>query len=466
MSMRIFLLLSFTVAATGCTKTNPNLCCTTEAGCASIGIPVGSDCASGLVCRGNQCIAESCGTSSDCDAAAPYCKTTCVEACTEDTQCPGFGDDVANIYCVSGGCVACRQNADCPANENVCDAGSCRGCMKNSECASAVCNTISATCAAETSVMYATPDGAASGACTQTEPCTATFALASATAARAIVKLANGTYDGFIFDISDGRVVTVVGDQSTLKNSGSPAGIKSSTLRMRDVTWDQTQMHCLPTVGGMIPTVELDNVTFLSTAYLLASNCNLIIRNSHVLSENNGPIVTCNAGSTCLIDSTVFDQSPMGVFEHSTLTMTNCVFTNAGTNGALEYAGLDDNSSNSISFSTFYNSKLACVRGTNQFQLSSNIFVNALPGAPIDTVTGSGCTHAYSLVTPQTTSIGATDKLNLDPLFAAPTTADFHLQPGSLAIDAANPTSTLGTDFDGIARPQGAARDMGAFEHH
>jgi hypothetical protein len=38
------------------------------------------------------------------------------------------------------------------------------------------------------------------------------------------------------------------------------------------------------------------------------------------------------------------------------------------------------------------------------------------------------------------------------------------LLPGSPAIDAADPKSTVDVDQRGVSRPQGARRDMGAFE--
>ncbi|MBN1669794.1 MAG: right-handed parallel beta-helix repeat-containing protein [Kiritimatiellae bacterium] len=54
--------------------------------------------------------------------------------------------------------------------------------------------------------------------------------------------------------------------------------------------------------------------------------------------------------------------------------------------------------------------------------------------------------------------------LTADPLFANPDTADFRLRPGSPAIDAGAPLAEVGTDFEGTARPQGAAWDIGAYE--
>jgi hypothetical protein len=50
-----------------------------------------------------------------------------------------------------------------------------------------------------------------------------------------------------------------------------------------------------------------------------------------------------------------------------------------------------------------------------------------------------------------------------DPLLASPTTFDFHLKSGSAAIDHGVVTEAT-FDFDGNARPQGAAFDIGAYE--
>ncbi len=59
-----------------------------------------------------------------------------------------------------------------------------------------------------------------------------------------------------------------------------------------------------------------------------------------------------------------------------------------------------------------------------------------------------------------------TDSLNVDPRLANLSLAnpDFHLQPGSPAIDAGVTISGLATDFDGIPRPQGSAFDIGAYQ--
>ena len=56
-----------------------------------------------------------------------------------------------------------------------------------------------------------------------------------------------------------------------------------------------------------------------------------------------------------------------------------------------------------------------------------------------------------------------TGNVNADPKFANTGTLNLRLVPGSPAIDAGI-TSGISTDFDGVARPKGAAFDIGAFE--
>jgi hypothetical protein len=53
-----------------------------------------------------------------------------------------------------------------------------------------------------------------------------------------------------------------------------------------------------------------------------------------------------------------------------------------------------------------------------------------------------------------------------DPHFVNSREKDFHLLPGSAAIDKGIPLSDVSYDKDGIKRPQGAAPDLGAFEYH
>jgi hypothetical protein len=78
-------------------------------------------------------------------------------------------------------------------------------------------------------------------------------------------------------------------------------------------------------------------------------------------------------------------------------------------------------------------------------------------------VMGTTCTLSHNILYPFTGTVGT--NIVADPLFVNAAAGDYHLDGASPAVDAAVPGDIVpSADYDGAARPQGAAPDIGAFE--
>jgi len=81
---------------------------------------------------------------------------------------------------------------------------------------------------------------------------------------------------------------------------------------------------------------------------------------------------------------------------------------------------------------------------------------NIIYGSPTDIIYGNEYSMAQNPVVEH--------NYTSDPLFVNSTAADFHLYPGSSAINAGLTLPEVTTDFDGVRRPQGIGYDIGAYE--
>lgn len=462
--MSKLLLLGLLVIA--CTKPNPNRCCTDEADCAAAELPVGSTCATGLVCRGNQCIAEPCSASNECEASAPYCVAEfCAESCTDDAQCPGFGQSTDKPFCIDGQCVECRDSAsgDCPAAAPVCDASACRVCQAHSECPLGVC-AADGTCVDAADVALVDPAGSDTSNCDQAVPCSLTRAFA-VTPARKYLLLRPGTY-------ANTSTVLVTGPQRWIIGSGTRPTITRSTQgpiftidEGTDVTFENVQISgatgtTTPAGRGIdcpldppgARTVRLRDVTIAQHADsgVRSQGCTVHAFRSNFV--DNGAIGMDLRDSNGTVDRCTFAGNQLGAisFDDGIFELTNSfIYRNGG--GISFYS---TSTGNRFEFNTIVDNGnaiagVACAGGSAPSSHPNNIIVRNMPNT-----VGNTCTFPSSLVLE--TDIAAVKFKSPD---APP--YDYHLTAGSTAIDLAT-QSTVDHDFDG--EPRTAPRDVGADE--
>ena len=462
--MRTFILLVsvILVGAAGCTKPNPNRCCVNEADCAAAGLPVGMTCDDGRVCRANFCVAEVCNSSAACDQISPYCINppdgVCQDRCTDDAQCPGNGQAAADRFCESGGCVQCRNAADCSASTPTCSNGACVACVENADCASGVC-TDAGTCAAANEIAYVSVTGSPTAECTETAPCSTIERALVVTPTRTFVLLSPGTYTrSGALSILDRRFIIGRGtprpaidrtDNGPIITTQGPADVHLKRVDLSGATpvpgelgtnLDGYAIYCQNINGS--PKVTLADVTITNNARgVKALRCTVDIAKSSFVNMLYGLEVT---DSTVRIDRSVFENCIVNL-DGGLFTVTNNIFARNST-GTMLYTEM---AGTVIEFNTFVDNAFGCGAQV-AMAFPSNIFArSANPGGP-------NCTFPGSIIAP--TDISALKFKHPD---SAP--YDYHLLPGSTAIDAAT-ASTLNHDFDGDARPKGAGRDVGADE--
>jgi hypothetical protein len=401
--------------------------------------------------------------------------------CTADEECPGNGGDPADVHCVGGACVACRADGnDCPANAPVCDGGICRGCTADTECSSDACDLDAGGCLDETSVLYAAPSGSANSDCSRATPCTLARALSIADSSRPAIKLAAGSYSDAMY-FSGAFTLTVYGPAtitSEVQVQGNANGLRLRDLEVASYVECEAFASNLPHPQLDLRRVKINADLNIYGVAISGSLCDISGSDMSILADhgnNLGAVVQLGGAGGTGASNATFERVTIdggdpafSLAQASTISVVNSVFSNQGTNYGLAnlQSGSGAAESGTIQFSTFYNSTVTCPASGSAFlNFANNVFLNTRSGAPTNTVSGTGCTHRYDMIKPQSTSPGSTNLLNTDPRFVDAAQGDFHLMAGSPAIDAADSAATLSTDFDGTTRPQGAGRDLGAFEY-
>jgi hypothetical protein len=460
--MRLMVVVALAgLAACGSVDADPEVC--QEGICPDSRFPF-CDADGSIGGKPNACIAVSC-TPGD------------VASCRGDVAitCNATGDDFDMISCPDGcdpmGCISppeevdCTTNAECVNPSPICGSQmTCRGCESNGECASTVCESDTGGCTPEATIVYASPSGAGSGDCTLVAPCTLSRAtMVASTNVGKILRMLPGAYAENL-SVNGSVVLKIVADGASLTSPSkvSVTGGANVDVRGLQVAGVGTTVTCGDTstaiAKSMLHAVDV-------TGGLRINRCTVTMRGGVLSDFSATDDAAIDADS---VTATFAFASTSG--SRLSLRFINSIFKNTGISlGNNDQAA--PGSTLTIAFSTFVyttsGNSYVCNTNTNNVRterFENNIFFASAGAAVSNVVLPRTCMFANNIMFPQTTVIA--NNTIADPKLVDVAQGDYHLQTSSPAINTAIPSTGLGTnhDFDGTARPQGAALDIGAFE--
>jgi hypothetical protein len=341
--------------------------------------------------------------------------------------------------------VECQLSPDCTAPDRpVCEANVCRGCLGDAECpGSNVCLT-DGSCADPARVVYAAQTGTGT-ACTQAAPCSFDQAVAAVTATADVVKLAPGTYDRPA-QLAIAKNMIVTGEGATFHGTAPTAFTLMFDITAVAVTFIHVHFDLNGMFGAecvMSGALHLDRVVM-----------------------TNGGAGAYSSACTFSIDRSSIDAVTLyGLYLiNSTVSVTNTFVTNSGASsqggvvisgstGVVDHVTLSGNTASMAG-----GQAIRCTDGNVAIR-SSIVFGNGAPAIE------DACLVGHSVIDPGYAGPG-TGNVQMDPLFVAPATHDYHIQTGSPAVGLADPASQLTHDYDGDPRPNpvGSMADSGADE--
>jgi hypothetical protein len=332
-------------------------------------------------------------------------------------------------------------------------------------------------------VIYVATDGVATGTCMQAQPCnTIQGGVSQVSADRSIIKVRAGTYTEQV--TLSGVTVTIFGEGAAIAPSGIPGLVVQDgaqvTLEEMRVTGVQGAanppgIRCQIMSSGT-PTLRLRRVTVDKNSIgIVAVACTLMIEQSTIADNVGGVGIAAIDGTLTVSQSTIAGNAGGGVsISGGTFALTNnMIVVNGGLTsvfGGLSIGQVSSGTPHVLAFNTIAANGGAngtvtgaeCHQVTTPLVFSNNIVYGNLMTGAGSQVGGANCSYTYSDIGPQT--VAGTGNINVDPRFVDAMNANYRLQDGSPAKNAADPDASIVVDIDGDRRPQGGRADMGADE--
>lgn len=386
------------------------------------------------------------------------------ETCTSNTEC---GDIAGKPVCNTdtGSCVQCNalssQTAACTGPKPVCgEDDTCRACVSHTECASSVCLP-NGRCGNDDEVLYVvgslTPT--TNTECSRQSPCDKVQKALAVTPARPYIKISGTLIEAVVINDRDVTLLAAVG--AMIANSSNDTTILAVTGT------SHVAVHDLQIGDGNARTlgVRLDTV---ATGSLLLDGVRV--------ADNFSGGISATGGQLSVLSSTISDNIKGGIavrfgagkfdirnnfiYSNGTGSGTNATFyggvlIEGDVGGKLEFNTVAFNEGNG-----FQNrSGIACYGPSNS--ANGNLAYgnrDGVAGPDSALQIGGNCPIGTSF------ALGSGDLGFRNP---SPSTPDFHLTAlsPSTVVDAGGMCKgSNGIDFDGQARPDNGACDVGADE--
>ncbi len=411
---------------------------------------------------------QGCSGAADCTAVEPVCSDAhaCI-GCTQEAECSSYS---ATPHCgASGTCVACRDGGDCTdPSAPACDSAtaSCRACRADAECGSEICDEGTGKCVPESEIVYVDgTNGSATPGCTKVAPCkTVTQGVAAVSGMRKLVKIRPGSYSESV-TISD-RSMKIVADGVSLK-PGSTGEPGLNILGASTVAVEGLRVHsgggvggdgvrC--TGGGGTPVLAMRRVSIEDNGGqgLVANDCVITLERSTVTGNDAGGISIIRSDFSITNNVIIRNGGPDSAFGGVSIFQK----PPSGTAGAkFEFNTVVGNASQPTALAA---GGVICASVTAPLSMGSSIvYGNTGTDKQVD---GGNCSWTYSDIESATSTVPGAGNINATPMFVSEAASDYHIQPGSPCINAADPAATINVDIDGDSRPVGARSDMGADE--